>query len=98
MQAGEVMALAELLHPQIHFCHATREVDGQPGYLAKIALGCIRYRSLEWIGASVMPKGSVALLTGRLRTSMTVNAEELCLDHHAIAFWVKGKNVDDWRL
>ncbi len=97
MLRNDASALDALLDPRLSFSHATGQVDGKSAYMAKMASGRITYLSIDWGDEQVVVlAGGVALLTGQMTSSVTVDGTAKHLHNRVLSVWAETDG--GWRL
>ncbi|MBB3642313.1 nuclear transport factor 2 family protein [Variovorax atrisoli] len=77
MLAGDVLALGELLAPELRYVHSTGTVDSRDSLLHKLAAGAIAYRELELAPLTVTPCGDALIVAGEMRAQVLRGGGEL---------------------
>lgn len=97
MLANDVEALDGLLASDLQFSHATGAVDDKAAYMAKLRAGRITYALIAWREVKVkLLGGDAALMTGRMLSSVRVEAVEKRLDNRVMCVWTHQDG--SWRL
>lgn len=86
MLAGDVLALGELLAPELRYVHSTGTVDSRDSLLHKLAAGAIAYRELELAPLTVTPRGDALIVAGEMRAQVLRGGElrQVCSSYLAV--------------
>ena len=94
---GDLAALADLLHDDLHYIHSSARVDGKQSHIDSIGSGQITYpgftpTELRFI---TLNEGAV-IRTGVMEIAVTVGGVDKVLDNRFIETWVR--SGPGWRM
>jgi hypothetical protein len=97
---GDIAALEALFSEDLVYTHASGRVEGKDAYLAPRRSGSIKYTKFEHEDLRVrVYHALVAILTGRIRTWVSVDGAAKMVDHRFTSVWVRpNTGTNDWNF
>lgn len=89
MTAGDMAALAALVHDDLVYTHSSGVVDGKASWIDSIRSGRVRYRKVARTEQRVRIFGDTALVTGRATLEADINGEAKTLKMLFLNAWTR---------
>lgn len=96
MERNDVDAIAAFIHDECIYTHSLGDRDTRDTYLAKCRDGVIRYNRLGCTIESVLLRGDVALVFGRMDGDAQVGGNPRRLHNCYTTVWARGGG--DWQV
>ena len=87
--SGDYAALERMIGDDLVYIHSSTVVDTKNSFIESQRSGAVRYRSMNRGEVKVRTYGCVAIISGRLDTSVTVRGEDKLLKLYFHSVWAK---------
>jgi ketosteroid isomerase-like protein len=94
--AGDVDALAPLLHDDLRYVHSSGVTQDRAAYLAELSKGVWKYREVKRSNEKISIHSDVAIVTNQLDLSVVHLGNEQKVHSSALSIWVLLSN--EWQL
>jgi ketosteroid isomerase-like protein len=94
--AGNIKALAPLLHADLRYVHSNGDADTRDAYLAALRQGTTAYLAVARSNETIIVRGTTALVFSRLDMAIRYQGQPKQVHSNALAVWVEDQGI--WQL
>ncbi len=94
--SGDLELFSSLCHPELIYTHSNGERDSLQTYLEKCRNGYYTYHEIEHPIEKIVVTGTVAVVAGSMRASLTAGGQKKELNNSSLAVWAK--EHDTWKF
>lgn len=87
--ANDFAAMERLFGDDLVYIHSSTAVDTKASFIESIRSGAVRYRRMTPGDVTVRTYGTLAIVTGSVRSEVTVQGQDLALDLLFHAVWAR---------
>jgi len=87
--ANDFAAMERLFGDDLVYIHSSTAIDTKASFIESIRSGAVRYRRMTPGDVTVRTYGGIAIVTGEVRSEVTVKGQDLTLDLLFHAVWAR---------
>lgn len=87
--ANDFAAMERLFGDDLVYIHSSTAIDTKASFIESIRSGAVRYRRMTPGEVTVRTYGGIAIVTGSVRSEVTVQGQDLALDLLFHAVWAR---------